>query len=71
MSETSTTAGERVEITVNDECCGNCGGELPTADEQREITREMIEAMTADIAANPDLAAKLWVVLKMAAEPKR
>jgi len=47
------------------ECCGNCGGEVV---DHNEIARAMIEAMTRDIAANPDLAAKLWVTLKLAAE---
>lgn len=53
------------------ECCENCGGEIPTDDERVELAREMIEAMTKDFAANPDLAKKFWVMLKLASGETR
>jgi hypothetical protein len=53
------------------EICDECGGEKPSAEEAKDMARGMIEAMTRDLAANPDLAAKLFITLKMAAEPKR
>ena len=49
------------------ENCEDCGGEV-NAEERNEMARQMIMAMTRDIGANPDLAAKLWVMLKLAAE---
>jgi hypothetical protein len=63
MSETmSTTAGE-VFVKVKDECrCDACGG---------DFARDAIEQLTKDLVAHPDLAAKLFITLKMAAEPKR
>ena len=45
--------------------CEVCGGE--TSD-HTEMARQMIMAMTRDIGATPDLAAKLWITLKLAAE---
>ena len=51
--------------------CIQCGGHVVDDHEATKIARQMIEAMTADIAANPDLAAKLWVVLKLAAGDTR
>lgn len=48
--------------------CINCGGHVVDDHDEREHIRQMIEAMTADMAANPDLAAKLWITLKLAAE---
>lgn len=47
--------------------CGQCGGEIV---EPNDLAREMIMAMTRDIGANPDLAAKLFLVLKLAAESR-
>ena len=49
-------------------------GRLPsemTDAERTELAREMIMAMTRDIGANPDLAAKLYLTLKLAAENAR
>ena len=48
--------------------CEVCGGE---AVDHNELAREMILAMTRDIGANPDLAAKLYLTLKLAAENAR
>lgn len=48
--------------------CINCGGEVA---DSNEVAREMIMAMTRDIGANPDLAEKLYLTLKLAAEGKR
>lgn len=45
--------------------CIKCSGELI---DPNEMAREMIEAMTIDFAANPDLAAKFFITLKLAAE---
>lgn len=50
------------------ENCEKCGGEVPSDEEANELARSMIRAMISDIGANPDLAAKLYIVLKMAAE---
>jgi hypothetical protein len=47
--------------------CIHCGG---AKTDPNEIARGMIEVMTRDFAANPDLAAKLWLTLKLAAEQK-
>ena len=47
--------------------CINCGGEV---EDSNDLAREMIMAMTRDIGANPDLAAKLFLVLKLAAESR-
>ena len=47
--------------------CINCGGEVT---DPNEVARQMIEAMTVDFAANPDLAAKFLIMLKLAAEHK-
>lgn len=52
-------------------CAEFPSGRLPsemTDAERNELARQMIMAMTRDIGANPDLAAKLWVTLKLAAE---
>ena len=43
-------------------CCGEEVGDLNAAD------RERIEAMTKAFAANPDLAAKFLLMLKLASE---
>jgi hypothetical protein len=47
--------------------CIQCSGEII---DPNELAREMIEAMTRDIGANPDLAAKLYLTLKLAAESR-
>lgn len=46
--------------------CIHCGGEAE--EEGRDLARRMMAAMTADFAANPDLAAKFFITLKLAAE---
>ena len=48
---------------------GRLPSEMSNA-EKNDLAREMIMAMTRDIGANPDLAAKLFLVLKLAAESR-
>lgn len=48
--------------------CIHCGGDVQ---DPNELAREMIIAMTRDIGANPDLAEKLYLTLKLAAESRR
>ena len=48
--------------------CAECSGHIVDDHESRKIARSMIEAMTKDLADHPDLAAKLWITLKLAAE---
>ena len=45
--------------------CLHCGGEI---EDPNERIRGMMESMTEDFAANPDLAAKFFIMLKLAAE---
>jgi hypothetical protein len=47
--------------------CIHCGGDVT---DRNEIARGMIEAMTKDFAANPDLAAKFLLMLKLASEQR-
>jgi hypothetical protein len=48
--------------------CIHCGGEV---EDRNEAARGMIEAMTRDFAANPDLAKQFWVMLKLASGETR
>jgi hypothetical protein len=57
------------------DCCGNCEGDCGdtpmTEAEVEALVREGLEQLISDLSKNPDLAAKLFITLKMAAEPKR
>ncbi len=50
---------------AHDEDCTLCGGEVD--EEMLEADRMAIQSMTAALERHPDLAKKLWVVLKLAA----
>lgn len=55
------------ECEENNVHCLHCGGEV---EDRTEVVRGMIEAMTRDFAANPDLAAKFLLMLKLSSEQR-
>lgn len=65
MAETEHEHEHEHEGNVSNVHCMHCGGEI---EDPNERIRGMIESMTEDFAANPDLASKFFIMLKLASE---